>query len=362
MAQLVNPQAGFWRGKSVLLTGHTGFKGAWLALWLSEMGAEVTGLSLPPDDGASPYSGIEAGVGPWTSIYADIRDPEAVAMAYAEAAPDIVLHLAAQALVHASYEDPIGTVATNVVGLAHILDGARRSPGVKAIVNVTSDKCYENIEQIWAYRETDRMGGSDPYSASKGAAELITTAWRRSFFNSPDGPFLASARAGNVIGGGDASPNRLVPDALAAFSRGEPVAIRNPASTRPWQHVLEPLCGYLLLAQALYERGQLVAEGWNFGPPEQDAWPVETVVERLISTWGDGASWATDIRRWTKEASLLRVDPSKARLHLDWAPRLSVGEALDWTVEWRRRVDAGETVRAVTLSQLQRYLSTAARP
>jgi CDP-glucose 4,6-dehydratase len=275
--------------------------------------------------------------------------------AFRRAQPEIVLHMAAQALVHPSYDDPATTFETNVMGLVRVLDSARNTPGVRAVVNVTSDKCYENREQIWSYRETDAMGGSDPYSASKGCAELVTSAYRRSFFNKVDGPRLASGRAGNVIGGGDFSADRLAPDCIRAFRDQQPVLIRNPLSTRPWQHVLEPLSGYLALAEQLYNTGDGVAEGWNFGPPDEDAWPVERVVDRLVQAWGAGASWIQDEMSRPHEAMLLRVDASKARARLKWAPRLRVGEALDWTIDWAKRVDAGETPRAVTLAQLASY-------
>ena len=248
---VVTPEPAFWAGRRVLLTGHTGFKGSWAALWLERMGAQVTGLALPPPAGASLWEDLGR---PGGDRLGDVRDPRVVADAFAAARPEVVIHMAAQALVHSSYDDPAETFDVNVMGLVRVLDAARAAEGVRAVVNITSDKCYENVEQIWAYRESERMGGSDPYSASKGCAELVTASYRRSFFNNPEGPFLASGRAGNVIGGGDRAVDRLIPDCVRAWSRGEPVSVRNPLATRPWQHVLEPIAGYLALARALCER------------------------------------------------------------------------------------------------------------
>ena len=347
----MSPSPQFWAGRRVLLTGHTGFKGAWAALWLERLGATVHGLALAPT------------LDLWSSIgrpgdsggFVDIRDPDAVSRAFQQFEPEVVIHMAAQALVHPSYDDPATTFATNVMGLVHVLEAARQAPSLRALVNVTSDKCYENREQIWAYREDEPMGGSDPYSASKGCAELVTASYRRSFFNKPDGPFVASARAGNVVGGGDMSADRLAPDCVRAFEAGRPVRVRNPLATRPWQHVLEPVSGYFVLAQALVEQGANVAEGWNFGPSDADAWPVGAVVERLARLWGGDARAEPDPQVRPKEAMLLRVDATKARVRLGWRPRLPVGDALAWTVDWHKAVAAGRSPREVSLAQIEAY-------
>lgn len=353
MEVVVTPSPDFWRGRRVLLSGHTGFKGAWLTLWLTRLGAEVHGLSLAPKTDRDLWSAADLGKIGQTRI-GDIRDPAVVQAAFDAARPQVVIHMAAQAIVQASYDDPVGTFSTNVMGTIHVLEAARRSGGVEAFVNVTSDKAYENREQLWAYREDEPMGGSDPYSASKGCAELVTTAWRRSFLKD-GGPYPASARAGNVIGGGDWAEDRLVPDCARAFAAGAPVLIRNPLATRPWQHVLEPLSGYLVLAQALVEQGGAVAEGWNFGPAEADAWPVSKVADRLVKLWGGQARWERDPAGWPHEAMLLRVDAAKARARLGWRPRLSVEQALQWSADWYQAEARGEDVAAKTLAQIEAY-------
>jgi len=351
------PDPAFWRGKRVFLTGHTGFKGSWLALWLRRLGAEVTGFALPPElPSLAEAAGVEHRI---TSIRGDIRDLEIIGRAVQAADPHIVLHLAAQALVRLSYEQPVETFATNVMGTAHVLEAARRVGGVQALVTVTTDKCYENREWVWPYRETDRLGGHDPYSASKACAELVTAAWRRSFLlaDRPNKPPLAvaTARAGNVIGGGDWSRDRLVPDCVRAFAAGQVVEIRNPHATRPWQHVLEPLCGYLLLAEQLWMSGQDFAEAWNFGPVMDDVQPVSRVVQRLAQAWGDGAAWHATDGPHPHEAGFLAVDPSLARRRLDWRPRLSLEPALDWTACWYKQYAAGADAGYLVEADIERY-------
>ena len=349
----MKPSADFWRGKRVLLTGHTGFKGAWCRLWLERLGAQVFGLGLAPEDPAGLYS-LTGGSLSDGSI-GNILDPALVSRRFHQAAPDIVIHMAAQALVRRSYDEPVETFETNVMGLVRILEAVRRTQTVRAIVNVTSDKCYENRDQIWSYREDDPMGGADPYSASKGCAELVTASYRRSYFNGAGSQRLASARAGNVIGGGDTSPDRLVPDCIRCFEQGRPVLIRNPLATRPWQHVLDPVCGYLLLAQALYEGGDGMDEGWNFGPSDDGSWPVSRIVEVLADLWGDGAAWRPDLEVHPKEARMLRVDSTKARMRLGWRPRLELDRALVWTVDWWRAVRRGASAIDVTRAQIDQY-------
>ena len=344
----------FWAGKRVLVTGHTGFKGSWLVLWLKSLGAEVSGYALEPPTDPSLWRQIKL-EGEITSHIADVRDLPALEQAFQKARPEIVFHLAAQSLVRPSYQDPVGTYATNVMGTVHLLDAVRRTPGVRVAVNVTSDKCYDNREWSRGYREDDAMGGRDPYSSSKGCAELVTEAYRRSFFNQKEGAVsLASARAGNVIGGGDWAADRLVPDFVRATLSGAPVQIRNPQSTRPWQHVLEPLYGYLLLAERLWEAGSAHAGGWNFGPADEDAVPVETVISALVSLWGAPARWVGDPGPHPHEAHFLKLDSSKARGALQWKPRLGLQAALAWTVEWYKGA-SGVDARALCLKQIERY-------
>jgi CDP-glucose 4,6-dehydratase len=355
LESLVTVQKTFWSGKRVYLTGHTGFKGGWLAYWLSLMGATVRGYALAPDSVPSLFEKLRLGQLIDSEI-ADIRDGERVLASMSAFKPDVVLHLAAQALVHSSYERPSETFATNTMGLINVLEAARGVDSVRVFVNVTSDKCYENREWLWAYREDEAMGGSDPYSASKGCAELITASWRRSFF-SKAGKQLASGRAGNVIGGGDWSRDRLVPDCIRAFSVDQHVLIRSPKATRPWQHVLEPLSGYLTLAEHLWTEGEAFSEGWNFGPSDADAIPVDQVVEILTGLWGGKAAWRLDGNAFNREALLLRVDAAKSRARLNWRPRLDVRTALGWTVEWAKSTQAGEDARTVTAKQISSYES-----
>jgi CDP-glucose 4,6-dehydratase len=350
--------ASFWRGKRVFLTGHTGFKGSWLSLWLQSLGAELQGYALAPPTTPSLFTDARVDEG-MASTLADIRDLTALQAALSSFKPDIVLHMAAQPLVRLSYSEPVATYATNVMGTVHLLEAVRQTPSVRVVVNVTTDKCYENKEWVWGYREDEPMGGHDPYSNSKGCAELVTSAYRRSFFQH-GGPAVASARAGNVIGGGDWAADRLVPDVLRAFERREPVVIRNPHSTRPWQHVLEPLSGYLALAQHLWEGGQDYAEGWNFGPQDTDAQPVHWIVERLVQRWGAGASWQLDGGQHPHEAHYLKLDISKARSRLQWQPRWSLDLALDKIVDWHKAWLAHEDVRALCHHQIAQYQTSSA--
>lgn len=343
----------FWRGKRVFLTGHTGFKGSWLSLWLQSMGAELHGLALlPPTDPALFDQARVAG--DMKSNIGDIRDYAVVLDAMRECRPDIVIHMAAQPLVRYSYQAPVETYATNVMGTVHVLEAARHIGTVRAIVNVTTDKCYENKEWVWGYREDEPMGGHDPYSNSKGCSELVTSAYRRSYFQEAD-VALASARAGNVIGGGDWAVDRLVPDILRAVEQNRPVIIRNPLATRPWQHVLEPLAGYLTLAQRLYEGGQACAEGWNFGPNDEDARPVQWIVDRMVQAWGNGASWQMDNSQHPHEANYLKLDISKAKSRLGWQPRWNLQTALDKIVDWHRVWLVKGDVRAHCLAQIEQY-------
>ncbi|MDX8386444.1 MAG: CDP-glucose 4,6-dehydratase [Gallionella sp.] len=348
----------FWRGKKVFLTGHTGFKGSWLSLWLQQLGAEVTGYALSPPTDPSLFEVASVAEG-MNSVIGDIRDGAVLMKAMQKAAPDIVIHMAAQPLVRHSYVDPVETYSTNVMGTVHLLEAVRQTKSVRAVVNVTSDKCYENKEWVWGHRENEPMGGFDPYSNSKGCAELVTSAYRNSYYdpvkNGEHGVALASARAGNVIGGGDWAADRLIPDVLSAISSGSPVLIRNPHSIRPWQHVLEPLSGYLQLAQKLYEDGVVYAEGWNFGPSDEGAKPVQWIVEQLTQKWGDGASWQTDKGDHPHEAHYLKLDCSKAKMKLDWQPRWHLGQALEMIVDWQRAWLAKEDMRRFTLNQIEQY-------
>lgn len=343
----------FWRGKRVFVTGHTGFKGSWLSLWLQSIGAELHGyaLSSPTDPALFDEAHIAQGM---TSVIGDVRDYSSLLAALKQSRAEIVLHMAAQPLVRLSYEQPVETYATNVMGTVHLLEAIRQVGGVRAVVNVTTDKCYENKEWVWGYREDEPMGGYDPYSNSKGCSELVTCAYRRSFFQKSE-IALASARAGNVIGGGDWALDRLVPDVLRAFERQEPVVIRNPYSTRPWQHVLEPLSGYLVLAQKLYEDGQSYAEGWNFGPNEEDAKPVQWIVEKLVNDWGSGASWQLDCGDHPHEASYLKLDISKAKAKMGWGPRWNLAKALGEITAWHQAWLAGENVQQLCLRQIEQF-------
>ncbi len=352
----MNPS--FWAGKRVLLTGHTGFKGSWLSLWLQSMGAKVVGYALPPPTNPSLFEVANVSLG-MTSIIGDIRDLTQLQTVFTEHQPEIVIHMAAQPLVRHSYLEPVETYSTNVMGVVNLLEAVRQTKSIKAVVNVTTDKCYENREWTWGYRENEAMGGFDPYSSSKGCAELVTAAYRNSYFHSDKyqvhGVAVATGRAGNVIGGGDWAEDRLIPDTIRAIASGQPVSIRNPHSIRPWQHVLEPLSGYLSLAQRLYEEGPGFAEAWNFGPNDDDAKPVDWILEKLIKTWGDGASWKLDGGSHPHEAHYLKLDCSKAKSLLQWQPRWSLSTAIDQICVWHKAHLAGEDMRNICLCQIALY-------
>jgi CDP-glucose 4,6-dehydratase len=346
----------FWRERRVLLTGHTGFKGSWLALWLQALGARVTGFSsgVPTRPSLFELAGVGEGM---DSVEGDVRDARALDDALASARPEVVIHMAAQSLVRRSFAQPRETYEVNVMGTVNLLDAVRRDGSVRVVVNVTSDKCYENREWEWAYREHEPMGGHDPYSSSKGCAELVTDAFRRSFFCTEDSTRLASARAGNVIGGGDWAEDRLIPDLMRAALEGRSVHVRSPQSVRPWQHVLNPLCGYLMLAQALWSSPQL-AGGWNFGPADEDARPVSWIVQRIAALWPQRLHWVENAhadRPQLHEARYLKLDSSRARSHLGWTPRWGLPEGLDATVAWYRALHAGEDMSVVTKSQIDAY-------
>lgn len=349
----------FWHGKRVLITGHTGFKGSWLSLWLQSLGAEVIGLALEPPTTPSLFQlgRVEDGM---TSLIGDVRDLDVVVDAFEKHRPEMVFHMAAQSLVRESYQTPVDTYATNVMGTVHVLEAMRRVGSARVGVFVTSDKCYDNHESaLWGYRESDAMGGRDPYSSSKGCSELVVSAYRDSYFagmnGTPPRAAIASVRAGNVIGGGDWAEDRLVPDIVRAFTSEQPVHIRRPDAIRPWQHVLEPLDGYMQLAQRLWDDGEAFSGGWNFGPDDRDARPVQYVVERMIARWGGTAAATFDEGPHPHEATYLRLDTSKASTLLGWRSRLGLDEALGWTVEWYRSAHQGTDPKALTLDQIQRY-------
>lgn len=350
----VNPD--FWGDKRVFLTGHSGFKGGWLSLWLQAMGAEAHGYALNPPTAPSLFNVAKVGKGMASSEIADIRDADRLRHAMQAARPEIVFHLAAQPLVRYSYAQPVETYAVNVMGTVNLLEAVRATSSVKAVVIVTTDKCYENREWTWGYRENESVGGFDPYSSSKGCAELVTSAYRRSYLESA-GVAMASARAGNVIGGGDWAADRLIPDFLRALDAGETLRIRSPLSIRPWQHVLEPLSGYLLLAQKLYEEGADYGEAWNFGPDDEDAKPVQWIVERLIQAWGEGANWVLDGGDHPHEAHYLKLDCSKAKAYLDWHPRWHLEGTLAAIIDWHRAYQAGKDMRTFSLDQIRKYVN-----
>lgn len=349
----------FWGNRRVLVTGHTGFKGSWLSLWLQLLGADVIGYSLPPPTVHSLYeaAGVSDGM---ISIEGDVRDFGHLKEVIETHHPDLIIHMAAQALVRQAYQDPIETFSTNVMGTVHLLEAVRQTGGVRAIVNVTSDKCYENKEWVWGYRETDPMGGFDPYSGSKGCAELITSSYTNSFFHPrlPDqnGVALSSVRAGNAIGGGDWAEDRLIPDIMRALLEKQVIRIRYPDAIRPWQHVLEPLSGYLILAERLYQQGTEYAEAWNFGPNDHEARSVSWIAEYITQLWGQDACLKMDDMNQPHEAHSLRLDSSKARIRLGWAPQLNIEEALEWTVAWYKAYQRDpSSITEITKSQINDY-------
>ncbi|MBS7808565.1 CDP-glucose 4,6-dehydratase [Variovorax sp. PCZ-1] len=349
----------FWRDKRVFITGHTGFKGSWMSLWLQQLGAKVTGYALSPPTSMSLFEQANVGSG-MTSVIGDVRDAVSLMRALEQSQAEIVFHMAAQPLVRDSYTDPVNTYSTNVMGTVNLLEAVRLLPFVKAVVNVTTDKCYENKEWVWGYRENEPLGGHDPYSSSKACSEIVTSSYRRSFFSdSVSGGRsvrLASARAGNVIGGGDWSKDRLIPDTLAAFAANNPVEIRFPNAIRPWQHVLEPLSGYLMLAEALYsEEGEKFAEAWNFGPRDEDAQSVQWIVENMARLWSADASWTKNSEVQPHEAKYLKLDISKAAQLLRWKPRMHLLQALDLTIVWSKAFMAGQDCKAMCLSQIQQF-------
>jgi CDP-glucose 4,6-dehydratase len=356
------PFGGVFRGRKVLLTGHTGFKGSWLALWLTDLGAEVSGYSLEPPTDPNMFGDLSLRDRLHRHDIGDVRDSAAFAAAMAEAAPDVVFHLAAQPLVRASYDEPHITFETNVMGTVNLFEAARVTPSVRAVVNITSDKCYENREWVYAYREIDPMGGYDPYSSSKGCAEIVTSAYRRSFFAQDGGVAVSSVRAGNVIGGGDWAPDRLVPDCVRALSAGKPILVRQPEAVRPWQHVLEPLSGYLWLAALMLVSGHEFDGGWNFGPEIHSTVRAQHIAERFVSSWGEG-SWhgPESDEAQPHEAGLLKLDCTKAKSLLEWHPIWGIDKAIDATAEWYRAQVRGQGDPVLrTLDQIDEYVSEAA--
>jgi len=348
----VNPF--FWKDKKVFLTGHTGFKGSWLSLWLQSMGAVVKGYSLAPPTNPSLFLVADVAKNMESQI-GDIRDLDKLKESMLAFDPAILIHMAAQPLVRLSYVAPVDTYTTNVIGTVNVLEAARICPNLKAIVSVTTDKCYENKEWAWGYRENEPMGGHDPYSSSKGCAELVSSAYRNSFFNTKESAALATARAGNVIGGGDWADDRLIPDILKAFENSKSVVVRNPLSTRPWQHVLEPLSGYLVLAEHLHDYGQDYAEAWNFGPKEEDCKPVHWILDQMVATWGEGAGWELDQNSHPHEAGFLKLDCSKAAARLHWRPKWNLENTLGLIVNWHQDWRAGKNINERCLQEIANY-------
>ena len=354
----------FWKDRRIFITGHTGFKGGWLSLWLETLGAKVTGYSIQPSSMLNLFE--TARVAECISNFeGDVRDLDHLKRKMADTQPEVVFHLAAQPLVRQSYNSPVDTFAVNVMGTVNMLEAVRLTPSVRVVVIVTSDKCYENRERSWGYSETDALGGDDPYSASKGAAELVTAAYRRSFF--PPKQYVehhvavASVRAGNVIGGGDWSAGRLIPDIVQAFTKGEPVLIRSPEAMRPWQHALDALHGYMMLAERMWS-DEGFADAWNFGPSDDDTKPVAWIVERMTELWGDGVRWEYDNRPAPHEATLLKLDSSKAQSQIGWTQKLNLLTALEWTVSWYKKMYEGREMREVTLKQIEQYKKLVSMP
>ncbi|SBT11691.1 CDP-glucose 4,6-dehydratase [Vibrio celticus] len=354
----MNPN--FWQGKKVFVTGHTGFKGSWLSLWLQEMGAIVKGYSLLAPTTPSLFEEAEVWAG-MSSEEGDIRDFTHLRQVMNDFKPEIVFHMAAQPLVRLSYDEPMETYSTNVMGTVYLLEAVKQIGGVKAVVNITSDKCYENREWVWGYREDEAMGGYDPYSNSKGCAELVASSYRQSFFNKEKyhehGCALASVRAGNVIGGGDWADDRLIPDMLNAFTEGKKVEIRSPHAIRPWQHVLEPLSGYITVAEHLYNEGPQFAEGWNFGPKEEDAQPVQWIVETMTKEWGESAEWFLSEGEHPHEAHYLKLDCSKAKMRLNWQPVWDLSTTLNKIVNWQKAWINKEDMKQYTIKEIKEYMT-----
>ena len=344
----------FWNGRRVLITGHTGFKGGWLSLWLNQLGAKVTGYAIDPPNNPSFFQEANVNSSLQESIHGDIRDAEKFTKVMIEISPEIVIHLAAQSLVKESYDNPVSTYSTNIMGTVNLFEAIRKTPSVKVVLNITTDKCYENIETNIGYTELDRMGGYDPYSSSKGCSELISSAYRQSFFQNK-GVALASARAGNVIGGGDWAKDRIIPDAIRSFLSKNPLLVRNPIATRPWQHVLEPLSGYILLCQQLMKSPKIFSEGWNFGPSSEDEASVSKLADIITKIWGDGSSWKLDKDFHPHEAQLLQLDCSKANNKLGWIPFWHLDRTLIETIEWYKAWSCNKDMHQFSINQIESY-------
>ena len=357
--------ASFWKGRKVFITGHTGFKGSWLSLWLQHLSADVVGFALPPPTVPSLFESADVAAG-MRSITGDVRDPSQLRECLAAHRPDVVFHMAAQSVVRASYVDPAGTYATNVMGTVNLFDALRGMPGRAAIVNITTDKVYQNNEWVWGYRESDALGGRDPYSNSKACSELVTQAFAESYFggagqSGESAKLIATARAGNVIGGGDWTPDQLLPDVVKALQEGRQPVLRNPQSVRPWQFVLDCLGGYMTLAERLFMDGGDFTGAWNFGPSSDDAREVRQIVERLAARWPGPRGWHQDPGPHPHEAGILKLDSTKSTESLGWRPRLAVDEALDWIADWYVRYFDGTPARALCLEQIKRFESLAPR-